>query len=103
MTVKRPPRMFEGPPLWSFEARLMAAGRNTDVTATSWYRSPLENARVGGDPWSQHQVGWGLDVVGPGQSQFAKLARMTGLTVVQEASHVHVQLFPKGILRRLLG
>jgi hypothetical protein len=48
-------------------------------------------------------VGWGLDVVGRDASAFAKRARIAGLTAVIEADHVHLQLFPKGILKKLYG
>lgn len=103
MTVRPPPPMFYGPPLFSFYQRVLAAGSEGDLTPTSWYRSPIENARVGGDPFSQHQLGWALDVVGPDATGFAKRARLTGLTAVVESDHVHIQLFPAGIVRLLLG
>lgn len=101
MPLLAPPFQFNGLVTFSFVNRLTWAGRNADVEATSWWRSPAENARVGGDLFSQHLVGWALDVVGPGSQDFAKRARIAGLTVVTEPTHVHVQVFPKGILRTL--
>jgi hypothetical protein len=87
-----------------FAARLQwAAGQNPALVCTSWGRTPEENAAVGGDPFSQHLVGWGVDVVGPDSSVFAKRARIAGLTTVQESDHLHVQAFPAGILKRLLS
>jgi hypothetical protein len=101
MSVERPPAAMWGFATYSFVNRVVAAGRRHDVTATSWWRSPSENARVGGDPFSQHLVGWAVDAVGPGSTAFAKQARLYGLTAVVESTHVHLQLFPPGILRRL--
>lgn len=96
----------QGPPFWhpytgAFVRQLTAAASGLEVSATSWYRSPERNAQVGGSPWSQHLVGWGLDVVGPGANQFAKAVRARGMIAVVEADHVHVQLFPAGVLRGL--
>jgi hypothetical protein len=103
MAVVPPPAPLWGFATWSFVTRLEHAARGADITATSWYRNPRVNAEVGGDPFSQHLVGWAVDAVGPDSSGFAKRCRVAGLTAVIEASHVHVQLFPKGILRALLG
>jgi len=101
---------LQGPP-WilhfgahsQFVAGVQNAAVDLDLTATSWWRSAARNAAVGGHPYSQHLVGWALDVAGPDQQQFAKRARQLGLIAVQEADHVHVQLFPAGILQRLFG
>ena len=103
MALQAPPSYMRGFVQSAFVARTMAAAGSLDVSPTSWYRSVGDNARVGGDPFSQHLVGWAIDAVGPDQQQFAKRLRMTGLTVVQEAHHIHFQAFPAGILRRLLG
>jgi hypothetical protein len=95
--------MFFGFAAWSFAQRASWASRGTDVTPTSWYRNPAENKAVGGKQFSQHLVGWAVDVVGEDQQAFAKRARIAGLTVVMGDTHTHVQLFPPGILRSLLG
>jgi len=76
-----------------------------DTIITSWFRSPAENRRVGGDPDSQHLVGLALDIV-PGKpsiqlavaeasSRFAE----AGFLVVPTSTHLHVQTFPAGLLR----
>jgi uncharacterized protein YcbK (DUF882 family) len=81
---------------------MIDAGRGLNIEATSWWRSPERNAQVGGDPYSQHLVGWALDAVGPDVQTFAKRLRVRGFVVVVETDHVHVQVFPRGTLRRLL-
>jgi len=72
------------------------------LTPTSWWRSPAENKRVRGDAESQHLFGLALDVAGPPVelARFARLAEASGLVAVSYGTHVHVQLFPAGTLRR---
>lgn len=65
------------------------------IQATSYIRTPQRNAEVGGAPESQHLIGTALDVTGPTE-RFADFARQLGLVVVDEGSHVHLQLFPAG-------
>lgn len=103
MTAIAPPRAFSGFVQTAFTSRATWAAGSSDVTLTSWYRSPVDNARVGGHPFSQHQVGWAMDVAGPDQQYMAKRLRMVGITTVQEADHLHFQAFPAGILQLLLG
>lgn len=77
---------------------------------TSWWRSPQENARVGGDPRSQHLLGLALDIV-PADTTLSSLASAlrayasdalgTPFVVVLESDHVHVQRFPAGALSAL--
>jgi len=67
---------------------------------TSWWRDPDENADVGGSPDSQHLFGLALDVTGPGLAATQELARRNGLTAVAEVDHLHLQLFPAGVLAR---
>ena len=69
-------------------------------TLTSWYRTPDENAAVGGSGESQHLFGIGLDVSGPHLETTKQLARRNGLIAVSEPSHLHLQLFPAGVLGR---
>lgn len=76
-------------------------------TFTSWWRSPQENIRVGGDPRSQHLLGLALDIV-PSDTTLSNLASAfknyasdvldTPFVAVLESDHVHVQRFPAGAL-----
>jgi len=81
------------------------AGDVGETIITSWFRSPLENQRVGGHPDSQHLVGLAFDVVpGKGTSalainEAAQIFQHFGFTVDPADTHVHVQTFPPGILR----
>lgn len=77
------------------------------TTITSWWRSPNKNRAVGGHADSQHLVGLAFDVV-PGKgtsllaiSEAADIFRRLGFTVDPAETHVHVQTFPPGILRRV--
>lgn len=76
-----------------------------ETTVTSWFRSPSDNRRVGGDPDSQHLVGLALDVVpGKGTSRLAineaaQRFSEAGFFAVPEEKHVHIQTFAPGLLR----
>ncbi len=76
------------------------------IDATSWWRSWVENLRVGGSvrPLSQHLVGLAADIVGrPGPlGRFVTAARRRGLIVVPYSTHVHVQLWRRGVLDQLV-
>lgn len=78
-----------------------------ETTITSWFRSPFDNRRVGGDPDSQHLVGLAIDVTpGKGTSRLAineaaQIFQAAGFIAVPEEIHVHVQTFPAGILRQV--
>ena len=80
-------------------------GNVGETIVTSWFRSVNENRRAGGHPDSQHLVGLALDVVpGKGTSELAlneaaQIFRGFGFIVEPESDHVHVQVFPPGILR----
>jgi len=67
---------------------------------TSWFRTPEENAAVGGHPRSQHLVGWAFDLVAPaGQAgRLADALQANQFEVVRESDHLHVQVFTAGIL-----
>ncbi len=63
------------------------------VTLTSWWRSNLDNARVGGRETSQHLWAMALDLAGPGAVDAGDQLRSMGWTVIDEGSHVHAQVF----------
>ncbi len=84
-----------------------AWGNEFGLSATSWWRTWQENLRVGGStrPLSQHLAGLAADVVGPPGplGRFAGRAGRLGLVVVPYAgSHVHVQLWRRGVLDQLV-
>lgn len=74
------------------------------VVPTSWWRSPMENRRVGGAPESQHLFGFAADFDAPrDRRQLLTIAddlRRAGFVTVVEFDHVHAQAFPPGALRR---
>ena len=74
--------------------------RFPDAVATSWYRDPIRNAAVGGSPRSQHLVAFAVDFAMPaGQmASFTNAANAQGMVGINEGSHVHVQMFPAGVL-----
>jgi len=76
-----------------------------DTIVTSWWRSPAENRRVGGDPDSQHLVGLALDIV-PGKpaillavAEASDRFQEAGFLVLPTRTHLHIQTFPAGLLR----
>jgi len=76
-----------------------------DTVITSWFRSPAENRRVGGDPDSQHLVGLALDIV-PGKpaillavAEASDKFEQVGFLVLPTRTHLHIQTFPAGVLR----
>ena len=89
------------------EAALVEVDRGDvgETILTSWFRTPIENRRVGGHPDSQHLVGLAFDVIpGKGTStlainEAAQIFQGFGFTVSPAKGHVHVQTFPPGILR----
>lgn len=106
MPCNPPPAWMNGFMQFSFQNRINSAGRGVNgLTCTSWYRTPFENQAVGGHKFSQHQVGWAIDVTGPVDQQqlFGKRARLAGLNVVHESDHTHIQLVGAGVLESLFG
>lgn len=83
------------------------AGARDRTVITSWFRSPNENRRAGGLRDSQHLVGLALDVEpGKGTSALAineavQIFRRFGFEAFPFEKHVHVQTFPKGVLRQV--
>lgn len=106
-----PPSVLEHvfPLVLVFLQRVGSAVGNTagfsGLRASSWYRDPEDNRRVGGHPQSQHLFGLGLDVVGAQEvlERLAIEARGAGLTAIEERTHLHLQLFPAGVLGGLAG
>ncbi len=99
------------PGIWSEVIRAANAALSAidtdlgETVVTSWFRSVDQNRRVGGDPDSQHLFGLAFDIVpGKGTSRLAineaagRFAQF-GFTVVPDSTHVHVQVFPRGVLR----
>jgi len=84
-----------------FEKLVNAIGTNP-IRVTSWYRTPLSNQQVGGDPLSQHLVGFAMDVVVDDPFRMRGRFEDMGLTAVVEGDHVHVQVFPAGVVAPLL-
>lgn len=74
----------------------------TGASYSSYVRTAAHNAEVGGAPTSQHLIGTAIDLVpGRGSSNrtIAAQARAMGFGyVLDEGDHVHVQLFPAGVI-----
>ena len=68
--------------------------------ATSWYRSPSRNFIVGGAARSQHLLAWAVDFTGPRDEAAFMLAtaRSVGLVAVDESDHIHLQMYPAGVI-----
>jgi Peptidase M15 len=93
---------YLGTPEWwqpavvAFWERAYPIGLDLAVAITSWQRTVLGNAQVGGHPESQHLLATAWDVSGPDQATYAERARGAGLVAIDEGDHVHVQLFQAG-------
>lgn len=114
-----PPRrivsFFEGiiPGFWgrwlsaaTWALREIDADTGGDTVITSWYRSPSQNVSASGEADSQHLFGLALDIV-PGKpslqlaiSEASARFQEAGFVVVPVSTHLHVQTYPKGLLRR---
>jgi len=92
MGLRAPPRS----PLTELFAWLVIAVVRVSgpVTPTSWFRTPAENAAVGGVPNSLHLLGLAIDVVGdPGVlGRVASIWRAIGLQAKVESDHLHLEL-----------
>lgn len=94
------------PPEYDGNARAMlllleaarAAGGGQPVTVTSWYRSPLHNAAVGGSKTSQHLTASAVDVSVSNPAIWAARVAGSGLDYGQviyyaaTSGHVHLSL-----------
>ena len=78
--------------------RGLSEGRANQVT--SWWRSPEENRRVGGNEESQHLLGLAFDASAPSLPLLAQALRDAGFRVVEERSHIHAQAYQAGVLGR---
>lgn len=102
MSIQPPPDRFVR--AWrkqyeEFIRRLKAAASVVPgSTVTSWWRSPTHNRDVGGAIYSQHLLGFAVDVVSPNPVRFANAVRSVGLVAIDEGDHVHVQAYPSGLL-----
>lgn len=63
------------------------------VSVSSWWRSPWQNAEVGGSWLSLHLLGLAWDLVpGTAYTQAQVIATGLPLTIIPEGDHIHVQL-----------
>lgn len=108
MTVEAPPdpiiRVFL-PELREFLDRVERTWLASPFQTTSWWRSVDRNRAVGGERFSQHLVGLGLDAVptnGTTTEDLQLAAQRAGLRAFPASRHVHLQLWPAGQLEQLL-
>jgi len=75
----------------------VAAGQ-PELEITSWFRSPAENQAARGEPDSLHMWGLGIDVAGEPEAlrRFETAAGRTGMGLLREIDHLHVQLWRRG-------
>jgi hypothetical protein len=92
------------PGIWPIFVSLANRGLSNGgaTTVTSWWRSSGDNARVGGEPESQHLLGLAFDAVGPNPLTLAAALRAVGFVVVEEPSHIHAQAYRAGTLGPVL-
>ena len=87
----------------AFVGRVFAGLLGRPVVVTSWYRSIRENRDVGGDPASQHLLGFALDFETAESSAIVQSLRRVGLIALDEGDHVHLQLFPRAAVAPLVA
>lgn len=82
----------------SFAARIMAYCASTGGSVTSWGRTSLHNAGVGGVDGSYHLSWLGADVVydlpALPLTRRQTSARHVGLEIIAEADHDHLEPLP---------
>lgn len=89
------------PELLRFFNGLIGVRVGPSIRVSSWWRSAVDNRRVGGHPDSQHLLGLALDLVGEEEELRDLLfdVRQVGMIAVMEATHLHIQLLPAGVAR----
>ena len=90
-------RAFPG--IWPLFMWAAERGLRQATAVPSWFRTPDENARVGGHPDSQHLVALAFDAVGPDLSQLAADLSRAGFRVVRYSDHIHAQVLAAGQAR----
>jgi Peptidase M15 len=100
VAAQRPPPELEaawGPLYREFLERVSAGAAGIPVSAvTSWWRSRSRNSSVGGAIYSQHLLGFALDLVTPRPTALVKSLNAVGLVAIDEGDHVHVQAYRAG-------
>ena len=100
MAVQRPPPALEaawGPLYREFLQRVSDGAAGIPVSAvTSWWRSRSRNSSVGGAIYSQHLLGFALDLVSPRPAALVRGLSAAGLVAIDEGDHVHVQAYRAG-------
>jgi len=99
--VNPPPRRVmeyverKAPGFWRAWVQVVSSALVPGVSISSWYRSPADNARVGGEPRSQHLLGIAIDLplTNPNRQVAGRLQR-SGFQIISESDHWHAQLPP---------
>lgn len=92
--VRTPPAADFGDRLFPFVETLVCLVEQLGepVVVTSWYRTPEDNQRVGGNPESLHLQGLAVDLrLGDGATNVAAMWLDAGLDAVQETDHWHLE------------
>jgi len=79
----------------AFAQGVSAARVGISVTRSSYYRTIDHNREVGGAPASQHLLGLAMDFVGRDLERLAQRLTERGFVAIREASHLHVQAYPR--------
>ncbi len=108
MTVQMPPEVYLRPgkmrdDILQFKAAVEGVSAEfPELVCTSWWRDPIHNAEVGGDIYSQHQIGLATDWdwIGADLDYYKRAAergRQRGLTAViywtETKSYLHFQFW----------
>ena len=75
--------------------RMIAMSTRYHFRVTSYYRDKQSNDELGGHPHSRHQFWLAMDIILQNQDDrqsFMVDAKRLGLVVVDEGSHLHVQV-----------
>lgn len=106
MSLQAPPDFLLSAYPWAYREfatrAVWALQSDPRAFVTSWFRDRAENARVGGAEYSQHRLGFAIDLVTADPRAIAQRMRDAGLVPVVEGDHVHVQAFRAGVIPRRL-